>query len=162
MIHIIRRLLPLAILLPLLAGCPDEPSTPPHRAPTAGPGQHREPAGQQPAPVQGDPSAHNTQAGEVDLHVEWTSENSATPVCEWSKNGAVRPCANMRKAVKDHTTDYIGLWEREDRGSAGDVFTIAATGNPGVKSIECAIAWKGKYHAGTSNGRRCGISFTLD
>lgn len=122
------------------------------------------PAGaQQPAPVQADPSAHNDQPGEVDLHVSWTSENKHTPACEWSKNapGQGHPCEGLRDAVKEGR-DYIGLWEREEHGKAGDVFELSAQGWAGTKSIECAIFWKGAYHAGVTSGTRCSVVLTLN
>lgn len=153
-----------AVLLLGLAGCGPGSGAgggAPKKAPAAGGPQHGDPGGAQPAPVQADPSAHNTQAGEVDLHVDWTAENSSTPACEWTKNGRSSPCAAMERGEKVSGT-YYGLWEWNETGKAGDVFTVNAQGNIGVKSITCMVWWKGVYHEGVTNGRRCGINFTLN
>jgi hypothetical protein len=158
-----------AALLAVLAGC-GQPTQQgrdgdkPAARPGAGGAQQPQgnPGAVQPAPVQGDPGAHNTQPGELDLHVEWISENSGTPACEWTKNGAVSPCANIKRAVKDPDMRYyVGLWSREEVAQAGDVFTINAQGQAGVTSIRCVINWKGQYHDGVSNGKRCSITFTV-
>lgn len=158
----------LAVALALLAGCDPnaEGGAPPTRPnPPAGGGQHNPGGGTgtQPAPVQRDPSAHNTQAGEVDLHVEWSSENNNTPVCEWSKNGVSQPCANMARGEHPNpdSLDYIGFWEHGEMGQVGDVFTVNAQGTGAVKTIDCSIAFKGRYHPGVTNGRRCGATFTV-
>lgn len=153
-------------LLLMLTGCDDPNAAAPHatKAPAAGGHQPAAPTGAaQPAPVQADPSAHNTQPGELDLHVEWTSENTKTPACEWSHNGPSQPCANMEKPEKEGGLDYIGLWEHTVPGAkTGDTVTIAAQGSIGVKSIDCSVYWKGAYHSGTTNGKRCSIQFKLN
>jgi hypothetical protein len=120
--------------------------------------------GAEPAPVQGDPSAHNQQPGEVDLYVEWTSENRSLPSCEWSKNapGQGHPCEGLtapQRPVPDH--DYVGLWSRTETGKTGDHFEISAQGNAGVTSIDCSLMYKGAVHQGTTNGRRCSLIITL-
>ena len=117
----------------------------------------------QPAPVQGDPNAHNTQPGEVDVHVSWTSENKFPPVCEWSKNapGVGHPCENMANAHKVGK-DYVGLWEYETTGAVGDVFFVAAQGTGAMKSMECSVAWKGQYHAIAGDGKRCSGTYVLE
>lgn len=147
------------------AGC--DPNGDPSTHPRPGAGQaHQPPAppagAQQPAPA-GDPGQHNTQPGEIDLHVSWTSENKHTPACEWSKNapGKTHPCEGLKDAVKEGK-DYIGLWEREETGKAGDVFQLNAHGWAGTKSIDCAYFWKGQYHPLLSQGTQCGGTFTLD
>lgn len=160
-----RSLLILAVVLPLLGAC-DPVDTNKHNAPPKPPaGKAAAPAnpgGAQPAPVQGDPSAHNTQPGEVDLHVEWASENSQTIVCEWSKNapGQGHPCENMSKGHKEGQ-DYLGLWEYETTGKAGDVIFIAAQGTGAVKWVKCSVAWKGAYHEISGSGNRCAGTYTL-
>jgi hypothetical protein len=138
----------------------------PGKAPAAGQGQqHKEPGGQQPAPVQGDPSAHNTQPGELDLHVEWESENRKTPACEWSINkpGVGGPCANMATPHQvDGKGNYIGLWEHTTTAKSGDVVFLSAEGNTGTKWVECAVSWKGKYRSlGAAGQKRCGGVYTL-
>jgi hypothetical protein len=167
----IAALVTLAIAL-ALAGCgaqaghggSDRPKPPP----AAGGGAHQPQGGaqaQQPAPVQGDPSAHNTQEGEVDLHVEWASENHHTPACEWSKNapGLGHPCESLEDGHQEEPgMDYIGIWEREEHGKTGDVFWLSAQGYPGTKWASCSILWKGKEHGGTNRGSRCSITLTLD
>lgn len=146
-----------------LGACDPEPGGTPQKAPAAG--GHQQPANPgaaQPAPVQGDPSAHNTQPGEVDIHVSWTSENKFPPVCEWSKNapGAGHPCENMEDAHKVGK-DYVGLWEYETTGQVGDTFFVAVQGTGAVKSVECSIAWKGGYHAIAGSVNRCAGTYTL-
>lgn len=157
-------------LVPLLAGCPDSPPPSTERRPGA-PQAHPQPTphvgAQQPGPHQADPSAHNEQPGEVDLHVEWSSENKHTPACEWSKNapGKTHPCEGLRDAVQEEGhPDYFGLWEREEQGKAGDIFQLNAHGWPGTKSIACSIFWKGTYHAlpTSADGKQCGGTYTLD
>lgn len=118
------------------------------------------PGAQQPAPA-GDPGEHNKQPGEVDLHVDWTSENAHEPACEWSKNGAVNSCSSMSRAHKEGKL-YYGLWEHGETGQAGDVFSLNAHGWPGTNSIECSIFWKGSYHQLPSRGSQCGGTFTLN
>jgi hypothetical protein len=163
----VRKLIALLslTLVVMLGACDPNAGTQPQRAPGAGQAQQpaQPPAGaQQPAPA-GDPGQHNTQPGEIDLHVSWVSENKHTPACEWSKNatGATHPCEGLKDAVKEGK-DYIGLWEREETGKAGDTFQLNAHGWPGTKSIECAYFWKGKYHALLSQGTQCGGTFVLD
>ena len=154
-----------AVAVLLLAGCDPSAGGGGGQAkprPTAG-GQQRPGlagGGTAPAPVRGDPSAHNTQPGEVDLHVEWVSENRTTPVCEWSKNGVATPCTNMERPEREGG-EYIGLWEYGDHGKAGDRYAINAQGFAGTKDIRCSISWKGAYHAGVTNGRRCSIDLVL-
>lgn len=156
----------LALLLSLTACEPakgkggDHPRIPPPKAGQQNPAPH----GQQPAPVQGDPSAHNLQPGEVDLHVNWSSERSGeTPACEWTKNGGpAQPCAGIRPGVQEDPGEpYFGLWEYTTTGKAGDRFIIAAQGALGVTDISCEVWWKGAYHGGVSNKRRCSIDYTL-
>lgn len=140
----------------------------PGKAPAAGQGQHKGDDGQgaQPAPVQGDPSAHNTQPGELDLHVEWESENRLLPACTWGLNspaGADQPCANVAKPHQaDGKGNYIGLWEHTVSAKSGDVVVLSAEGNRGTVWVECAISWKGKYHSlGAAGQKRCGGTYTL-
>lgn len=133
--------------------------------PPAGGAQQPQPGAQQPAPVQGDPNAHNKQPGELDLHVEWTSENNKTPACEWSLNapGLGHPCEGLQKGVQEPgVLDYIGFWEYSMTAQAGDVVFLSAQGNRGNKSIECAYFWKGAYHPFPSSGNRCGGTATLN
>lgn len=139
----------------------------PKPKPPAGGPKHQNPGGEaaQPAPVQGDPGAHNTQEGEVDLHVEWASENRKKPACEWGKNapGQGHPCEGLREAVQEEKgQDYFGLWEREERGKSGDVFHISAQGNVGTKWITCTIFWKGVEEEGVTVGNRCSVTLTLE
>jgi hypothetical protein len=141
-----------------------EPKPP---APAAG-AQHADPGAAQPAPVQGDPSAHNTQPGELDLSIEWASENKKTPACEWSLNapGVGQPCANMatpEKAVPNGL--YLGLWEHtvSTSAKAGDVVFLTARGNIGSNWVKCYAYWKGQQHAFPfDDGRKqCGGTWTL-
>jgi hypothetical protein len=133
---------------------PNKPPKPPVHQPQPQPGA------QQPAPVQGDPNAHNTEAGEVDLHVSWTNpKTGTTPLCEWSKNGKSQPCANMREAVKEGN-NYIGLWEHEETGKSGDVFTLNAEGQSGTEAT-CEIFYKGQGHPGISSKTRCSAHLAI-
>jgi hypothetical protein len=136
----------------------------PAKAPA--PGKVEEPKGgpavQQPAPVQGDPSAHNTQPGEVGLFLNWDSENKATPVCEWTRAGAVQPCANLQAKRDEDGIGYYGMWEHEEPGKVGTTYTLTAQGTAAVSGMTCEIWWKGQGHLGESNGRRCGVTFTLN
>lgn len=167
-----RQIVVLAAVLALLAlgaaDCEPEKGGSTQRQPNPPAAGQQPKAGngaQQPAPVQGDPSAHNTQPGEVDLHVEWGSENRKTPACEWSINapGHGHVCENMERPEQvDGKGDYLGLWEYETTGKAGDVVWLSAQGNIGNKWINCSVAWKGKYHPLPSSGNRCGGTFTLN
>jgi len=156
---------PLAVALLLsLAGCPDDPKLPPKKAPAAG--QHQnppkiDPGINQPAPVQGDPSAHNTQPGSVGLFVTWQSENSTTPVCEWTRAGAVQPCADITAVRDSDFPGWHGFWEHDEPGKIGTTYTLTAQGTGALQFITCEIAWKGQIHPGTSTGNRCGVSYTL-
>jgi len=114
----------------------------------------------QPAPVQGDPSAHNTQPGHVGLFLTWESENNKTPACEWTRNGAVQPCANMR--VEHEGNTYVGFWEHEETAKAGDVYTLNAEGTGAVKWITCEIFWKGNGIEGPKTSKRCGVTRALN
>lgn len=156
----------LAALALLLGACEPEGGQPSTERRPGAPQAHTPPAGggQQPAPVQGDPGAHNTDPGELDLHVEWISQNRKTPACEWSLNapGRGHVCENMQPGVQEPgVVDYIGLWEYETMAKAGDVVWISAQGNIGNKSITCAYHWKGVYHELPSSGNRCGGTATL-
>lgn len=152
-----------------LTACDHEQSSGDHpkQKPNANGGAHQPQAGggaNQPAPVQGDPSAHNTQPGEVDLHVEWASENKKTPACEWSMNapGQGHPCEALHEGQQEEPgEDYFGLWEYTTTGKAGDVVWLSAQGNIGTKWIRCAVFWKGAYHTLTASGKRCGGTYTL-
>jgi len=163
----IRRALAVAATVVLalsLAGCPEDAGTP-QKAPTAGAHQQppQPPAGaQQPAPV-ADPGEHNKQPGELDLHVEWVSENNRLPACEWSLNapGRGHPCENMQKAQQVDRY-YYGLWEYETTAKAGDVGFLSAQASIGGETIRCSYFWKGRLHALPDNGKRCGGTFTLD
>lgn len=154
-------------LVVALGACDPQAGSQPERRPT--PGNHQPPqppqGAQQPAPA-GDPGQHNTQPGEVDLHVTWTSENKHTPVCVWAPPSAIgqpHPCEGLQEGTQvDGKGDYYGLWEREEHGQAGDTFQLNAHGWPGTKSIECAYFWKGKYHALYVKGTQCGGTFVLD
>lgn len=163
-----RKLLALLMILPILGlgGC-DPEATGDHPQPKKNAGQAKppeivDPGAAEPAPIQGDPGAHNTDPGEVDVHVSWVSENNQTVVCEWSKNapGAGHPCEGMQKGHKEGK-DYIGLWEYETTGVEGDVFFLAVQGTGAVKSVECAIAWKGHYHSIAGSGNRCAGTYKL-
>jgi hypothetical protein len=163
-----RRILALLMIVPVLAlgACDPEQGHSTHPKKNAGQAQKPPPVDNgaaQPAPVQGDPSAHNTQPGEVDVHVSWTSENKHTPSCEWSKNapGGGHPCENMTDAHQEGK-NYIGLWEYETTGAAGDVFFLAAQGTGAMKSMECSIAWKGHYHEIAGDGKRCSGTYKLE
>lgn len=153
----------------LLSGCgtPDkENNHSTQRRPGAG-AQPAQPQGgaQQPAPVQGDPGAHNNQPGELDFHVEWASENRKTPACEWSVNavGVGKPCAKIETPEQvDGKGDYFGLWEHTEKAKAGDIAWLSAHGNMGTKWIKCSISWKGSYHELPSKGKHCGGTFTLN
>ncbi len=155
----------LLVALLVLTGCEPEQPSKSDTKPRAGAGQAKPPKadpgkGAEPAPVQGDPSAHNTEEGEVDIHVSWTNPKTAvTPLCEWSKNGTSQPCAGMHEAVKEGK-NYIGLWEYTTRGKSGDTFTVNAEGLSGTDP-DCSIAFRGVYHEGTTRGPRCGAVFTI-
>lgn len=160
---VMAALLAVGLLLSL-AGCPDDPKLPPKKAPAAGQRQNPpklDPGINQPAPVRGDPSAHNTQPGQVGLFVTWEAESRTTPVCEWTRNGVVQPCANMEQPTREGNS-WVGIWEHEERATAGAVYTLTAQGTGAVKVITCEIAWKSQIHPGISQGSRCGASFTLN
>lgn len=171
-----RKLLAAATAITLaltLAGCPDDGGTsakPSHAAPApvGGPppannGGHNDGQGAQPAPAQGDPNAHNTEEGEVDLHVSWTSANSNTGACLWRKNGVESPCAGMKRAVLEPSVKkYIGLWETTTTGKAKDNFYLSFQGANGTESSECAIYFKGHPQPGeVHSGGRCSINVVL-
>lgn len=172
-----KRTIPtLVAILALLAvsaeGCPDEggssskPEKPPAvPAPAKGDGGG---GGAQPAPVQGDPSAHNTQPGELDVSIEWASENKKTPLCEWSLNapGVGQPCANIatpERAVPNGL--YLGLWDHlaSTTAKAGDVVYLSARGNIGSNWIKCYAHWKGAMHTFPFDDahKSCGGTWTL-
>jgi hypothetical protein len=172
-----RTIAGLAAVLALFAttaeGCPEDkkpsgkashaPAVPPAVPPGAGKGGDGK--GEQPAPVQGDPSAHNTQPGELDLHVEWQAETTRTPGCEWSLNnpGVGNPCANIAKPEKAHPSDklYLGFWEHETKARTGDVVWLSAQG-VGYDSLKCSYHWKGQYFdLPDDGGRHCGGTATL-
>lgn len=163
--RVLAALVALTTLLALVACDPEDTSHKPKPKPAAGGGvaPPQDPHGAEPAPIQGDPNAHNTKEGEVDLHVDWASENNQTVVCEWSKNapGVGHPCEGMQKGHKEGK-DYLGLWEYETTGVAGDVFFLAVQGTGAVKSVECAVAWKGQYHSIAGSGNRCAGIYTLN
>lgn len=115
----------------------------------------------QPAPVQGDPSAHNTQPGEVALFLEWNSENKSAPLCEWTRNGAVNPCTNPY-IHRSEKFGYIGSFQHDEKATAGMTYTIVGEGTGAVTFMECSISWKNNLHVGKSTGRRCSVSLTLD
>jgi hypothetical protein len=159
----ILAVLLLAVAL-LLGGCDPESSGPhqPQPKPPAANHQAQPNNLQQPAPVRGDPSAHNTQPGQVGLFVSWESENNQTPLCEWSRNGASQPCANMQaKRDDDDGIGYWGFWEHEEAASAGMTYTVNAQGTGAVKYVTCEIAWKGHIYPGTPGEHRCGASLVL-
>ena len=139
------------------AQAPAKPAVPPVvQQPTPPPGA------QQPAPCP-DPGCANKQPGELDLHVEWVSENRKTPSCEWSLNspGLGHPCENLQEA---HQVDryYYGLWEYETTAKAGDIGWLSAQANIGGETIRCSYFWKGALHDLPSSGKRCGGQFTLN
>jgi hypothetical protein len=169
-----RKLLAL-LLIPALAigGCDPEP-TGGHPQPKKNAGQAQQPpavdpGAAQPAPVQGDPSAHNTQPGELDLYVEWSSQNRSKPSCEWSINkpGVGTPCANIRDPQQFQSTGrYNGLWGTTVTAKSGDVVFLTAQGNAGTEWIQCRVEWKGKeINVGVGGyevaGRHCGGTLKL-
>lgn len=151
-----------ALVLPLtLAACDDtadksghhdKKATPP--AATAGATAHKKEA-----PPHGLPTA--APAGQVALFVEWTSENSAKPVCEWAKNAKSQGCDYMQDPVHDEGGWY-GEWEWVEPGKVGDTYSVTASGTGAMKTISCSIFWKGIGHSGATNGKRCGIELQLD
>lgn len=150
------------LLLLSAADCDNPPSgdRPQQHPPAAG----NKPAPQnpaQPAPVQGDPHAHNTQPGYVGLFLTWEAESRATPVCEWTRNGTVQPCNNMESPTHEGAT-WIGLWEHEELAKTGDRYTLTAQGTGAVKTVTCEIAWKGQIIPGVTRGGRCGVSYQLN
>lgn len=162
--------LSLALLLgSLLAGCEPESGDgrkPAQTKPRVDAGQAKPKGGDnggnaQPAPVQGDPGAHNTQPGMVGLFVHWESENKITPVCEWSRNGVSQPCANIASQHDDDSPGYYGFWEHEESAIAGTTYAVNAQGTGAIKVITCEIAWKGTIYPGVKQGSRCGASLTL-
>jgi hypothetical protein len=166
----VRRIIALGVALSLLlsmSGCDPaqdgKHSTPQKpRAGNAPPPVN--PGHAQPAPVQGDPSAHNTQPGEIDLSVEWASENKRTPACEWSLNapGQGHVCENLKEGKQESPgEDYFGLWEYTWTGKPGDVVFLTAQGNFGNKWIKCFIYWKGAPHELPAAGNHCGGTYTL-
>jgi hypothetical protein len=162
----------LAVLACLtLAGCDPEgasPTGPKHEKPpaaTAGAGErkHEKP------PTAGPEAKHETDPGEIDLHVEWISENAKSPACEWSLNkpGVHEQCSGVGPGVQEPgEVDYIGLWEYTvlELGHSGDTVELYAEGNIGAKSIRCYVAWKNRYHElpYDDSKRRCGGSYKLN
>jgi hypothetical protein len=156
----VRKLIALLFvaLVATLGACdPNAPSSPP-----PAPKEHK------PAPTPAGTQAHQHPhaAGEADLHVEWTSENSHEPACQWSYNkpGVHQPCDGVPKAVQESgVQDYIGFWEYTIPDAAqGGTVELYAQGWPGTKSIECSVFWKTKYYPLPSNGTRCGGSLVLE
>lgn len=127
----------------------------PQAQPTVNPGN------QQPAPVQGDPNAHNTQPGHVGLFVTWRAQSRATPICEWTRNGAVQPCGNIEQPTHQGNT-WIGVWEYEEPAQTGWTYTLNAQGPGAITDITCEISWKGQIIPGVSAARRCGVSYQLN
>lgn len=158
-----RAVAVLVAALALLAACDPEsggaPST--QRRPGAGGQPPVNPGGQQPAPVRGDPGAHNTQPGHVGLFVTWEAESRVTPICEWTRNGAVQSCANMEQPTHEGDT-WIGIWEHEETAQTGWTYTLNAQGTGAVRVITCEIAWKGQIVPGVSSGKRCGAKYQLN
>jgi hypothetical protein len=177
-----RTIAVLAAVLTLFAvtaeGCPDtapKPSTTKSAAPAgqpapppAKPAKPEPTEGAQPAPVQRDPSAHNTQPGEVGLYVSWESQNKATPVCEYSHNGRTFPCNNMVSKHDDEAADngepaWYGFWETVFPAKAGDTISLNAQGaDRSVVYVTCEYSWKGHIGSGTPGERRCGLQATLN
>lgn len=162
-----RRILAILLILALgLAGCGPQAGgeSPKQHPPAGGQAPHapgNDPNVNKPAPVQGDPGAHNTQPGYVGLFLTWESENKQTPVCEWTRNGQVQPCNNM-EAPTHEGVNWIGIWEHEEPGQTGWNYTLNAQGTGAMKAITCEIAWKGQIIPGITNGKRCGVSFQLN
>lgn len=147
-----------------LAGCDPEPTGGhPQPKPPANGGHVQEPPNpdaNKPAPVQGDPEAHNTQEGYVVMFVTWKSETKRVPSITATKNGVPLPLGNISPPTNEADRAWHGDWEYEEQGVIGTVYSIKSSG-PSLLSVACEIGWKGQFHSDLQRSS-CNITFTLN
>lgn len=160
-----RLMLALAFLVLLAGGCDPEPSGSdrpvlhPNPGAVHGNGGHGDPNVNQPAPVQGDPEAHNTQPGYVVMFVTWKSENKLIPAITAAVNGSPIPLGDISAPTLEGDRAWHGDWEWEGPGKVGDTYTVTAKGK-GTLSLACEIGWKGQFHSDIQR-YGCAQTYTL-
>lgn len=140
----------------------DGKSQPARRSgPNAVQNQAPEPGANQPGPVQGDPSAHDTHPGDIELQAIWESETSAKPQIEYSIGGGQIPAGAGSMTVNKHGNRYIGVWTYPVPAQSGVTYGLTMFGTASFKTARCVILYHGQFPNAQEDRRNCAASWRV-
>ena len=143
-------------------GKPDGKSQP---AQNAGPGkvqnQQPEPGANQPGPIQGDPSAHDTHPGDIELQAIWESETNKKPEIEYSIGAGQIPANAGAMTVTKHGNRYVGVWTFTTPARSGTTYGLTMFGTPSFIVARCVVMYHGQFPDAQEADRHCAASYTV-